>query len=596
GSTIFINSNSDWNYEAETKPWCRGLGTIDYPYIIENVYIEGTGGGNLIEIRDTTVYFIIRNVTLINGGIGIYIYNSDNGLFDDIKCFGHSSHGIHFRYSENLELSNSFIEYCGGHGTDIYDCRSVRISKSNFTNNDRGINSFSSDYLNFSSNLLLENYYGIDCDIGENSSVSNNIVINSTSIGIYFEDYTNANITDNYVNNADLHGIGFYNVYNSRIMQNNVTNSDTGIHTSGSSGMNNIVFNNNVSLNGKGIYAYSSSTNIISNIVTENQEEGIYVSNFGAIVSDNYVAKNRLEGIEIVDSANSIFINNVIYDNRYDGIFVRSSNNLFFKNNSIDDNRDGMYFEICYNIIILENEIINNQRNGIRMNGQYYSWVCNDFNISENFISFNLENGIYLYECDNNNITNNSIIGNGNNWILNAGINTGNMIYNNYIDDEYERNDDVSNATRLYDFSSPQSHYYSDLISNSDDWYSFETLELLAIKVQIITIDNIYFELYSNTTILLAENSTIISDRLYYEPDYMGLFYLKIYGGFNSSYTLNITTSVIENQNDGPPDNTLENEIPGFLPIILINSLIIITSLKVKKTKEKQKRSSKEKL
>ena len=57
----------NWTW-AETQPWCSGSGTLENPYLIENVTIDGENSGNCITIKNSAKYFRIENCTVFNSG------------------------------------------------------------------------------------------------------------------------------------------------------------------------------------------------------------------------------------------------------------------------------------------------------------------------------------------------------------------------------------------------------------------------------------------------------------------------------------------------------------------------------------------------
>ena len=81
GSPIYIddtNPNFNWSKTAADNDWCSGSGTFSDPYVIENVTIDGQTTDNCIEIRNSFVYFVLRNITIFNGQIGISLINIYN--------------------------------------------------------------------------------------------------------------------------------------------------------------------------------------------------------------------------------------------------------------------------------------------------------------------------------------------------------------------------------------------------------------------------------------------------------------------------------------------------------------------------------------
>ncbi len=79
--TIFVDGNNMFANNASSEGWI-GNGTYVNPYIIENYEINASIRHG-IEIRNTDVYFIIRNVTVIDGrsnyNHGFYFNNVTNG-------------------------------------------------------------------------------------------------------------------------------------------------------------------------------------------------------------------------------------------------------------------------------------------------------------------------------------------------------------------------------------------------------------------------------------------------------------------------------------------------------------------------------------
>ncbi|MHA2391783.1 MAG: hypothetical protein ACXAEX_07425, partial [Promethearchaeota archaeon] len=56
-----------WNVTNQTYDWCTGNGTIDDPYIIENVSINAINYEIGISITESKgIYFVLRNNTISN--------------------------------------------------------------------------------------------------------------------------------------------------------------------------------------------------------------------------------------------------------------------------------------------------------------------------------------------------------------------------------------------------------------------------------------------------------------------------------------------------------------------------------------------------
>ena len=82
GSNIYIddlNPSYNWAYTESNYDWCSGSGTLNNPYIIENVTINGQGSGTGIRILNSEKYFKIKNCTIFNSTTGILLSSVING-------------------------------------------------------------------------------------------------------------------------------------------------------------------------------------------------------------------------------------------------------------------------------------------------------------------------------------------------------------------------------------------------------------------------------------------------------------------------------------------------------------------------------------
>jgi len=106
------NPTMNWATTKATNEWCTGSGTINDPYIIEDVIINGQNSGTCIDIRYSSAFFIIRNCIVFNSGFGesgIDLYRVDNGkiLFNDVSFNG--DHGINLQRGDNFVISNNTL-------------------------------------------------------------------------------------------------------------------------------------------------------------------------------------------------------------------------------------------------------------------------------------------------------------------------------------------------------------------------------------------------------------------------------------------------------------------------------------------------------
>jgi parallel beta-helix repeat protein len=99
-------------YEAVNEGLCTGVGTLNNPYIIENMVIDAQNLGSGIEIRNSNAHFIIRNCTIFNSSMGSYpdwnagikLVNTNNGIITNNNCSNNIYAGIKLYMNSNNNL------------------------------------------------------------------------------------------------------------------------------------------------------------------------------------------------------------------------------------------------------------------------------------------------------------------------------------------------------------------------------------------------------------------------------------------------------------------------------------------------------------
>ena len=154
--------------EAVMQPWCTGSGTFSDPYIIANLIINGQNVGSCITIRDSDVYFIIRDCMVTNSGYGTYdagirLLNTNNGKIIENDISYNKRAGIEFH--ENC-FNNTIVGNILTHNSFYaiwlrYSDNNIITANEIFDNSDDGIHlTFSYSYFHKSSynswNICLE--------------------------------------------------------------------------------------------------------------------------------------------------------------------------------------------------------------------------------------------------------------------------------------------------------------------------------------------------------------------------------------------------------------------------------------------------------
>ncbi len=184
--------SKNWLITAATYDWCSGSGTWNDPFKIENTTINGLSTGSCIEIRDSNVYFIIRNCTLYNSGLmdidaGISLNNTRNGFLLNNNCSDNGNSGI-MLYSgcENITMLGNIA-----HRNTKYGLKLDHSSN----------NTISSNY------VYYNEFHGMELNFSSNNDVFQNVISYSTVWEIFLQ-----NSNENNIHNNHYH-LGYSGIY-----------------------------------------------------------------------------------------------------------------------------------------------------------------------------------------------------------------------------------------------------------------------------------------------------------------------------------------------------------------------------------------------
>ncbi|MHA1750513.1 MAG: NosD domain-containing protein [Promethearchaeota archaeon] len=254
---------------AENQPWCTGSGTWNDPYIIKNLSIDGQGVDNCIEIRNSNVFFIIRNTTLYgassadyraaihlvnvnnsliienncsnNGHIGIILYeNCYNNTIKGNLLHNNDGAGISLRYSLNNTIRDNWI----ANSTGVFGVYFLQSHYTRFINNtvqgcSAGIRIHATEHTIVSNNVFERNQVGISLRHGHYSRIYHNTLILSSNHGIFSDTTALCDIHNNVIYNTTYDGIRLidnsrYNeIYSNEIRDSSrygVNVDDTNVH------------------------------------------------------------------------------------------------------------------------------------------------------------------------------------------------------------------------------------------------------------------------------------------------------------------------------------------------------------------------------
>ena len=184
-------TGSNWTV-AKNYAWCRGDGTWNNPYIIENISIDAASSPTEAGIRISdshNVYFIIRNCTILNepstSGGGIWLDSANNGTIFN-NTLENNYRGISLTASENNTIQKSIISDSYGAGIIL----AAGCTYNNITENSITSGHYQGIYLQSSS----------DHNILQSNTITD-IKLSGYGIAIIIQASDSNNLTDNHLTN-----------------------------------------------------------------------------------------------------------------------------------------------------------------------------------------------------------------------------------------------------------------------------------------------------------------------------------------------------------------------------------------------------------
>ena len=388
GSKISIddsNSSKNWSYTALNYAWCSGSGNWTDPYVIENVTINAQYSGSCIEIKNSDVYFIVRNCLLYNTGYswddaGIKLDNVDSGNIINNDC-SNNYRGIGLSSSNNNTVSGNSANY-NWYGIYLQNSDNNTLSGNTASNsNHDGIylsggsnNKLFGNSLNFCGISLSGSLVEMTSHSIDNTNLANNkpVYYYTNEIGLESSNFTNAGqiILINYTNSiisgvniSDGIGINLYYCVNNTLSGNTASNNyDSGISLYKSD--NNTLSGNTAINNVHGIYLIYSHYNTLSGNTANDNGRGINLdfSNYNTLSGNS--ANDNTYGIFLSNNDNNMIAGNTADNNNY-GIYLARSDNNTLSGNIADNNNRGIYLDSSDNNTLSGNIISNCRYRGI---------------------------------------------------------------------------------------------------------------------------------------------------------------------------------------------------------------------------------------
>lgn len=338
GSNIFIddlNPSYNWAYTASLYDWCSGSGTLNNPYIIENVTINGQGSGTGIRILNSEKYFKIKNCTIFNSTTGILLSSVINGTIINNTLKDNTNYGLFLDgdCEDNVIKGNQIINN-GEYGLYLFSHSNDNFIETNNVSNNQNHGIWLREYCN-------------------RNVVFNNTIDENVNIGVVVSYYSSYNkILNNSIKYNGMFGIGFIQNCDDSIISNNL------IIGSGQYGLR--------------VYATCLRTNITENTIA-------YSSSHGILIQYTEPSWKPLDDL--------IFKNNISYSGG-SGIHLVDGSYLTCTDNIISNNENGIYLESGFDRTKFIGNIINNNLNY----GIYTADGSRSNSFSNNYFNGNLNN------------------------------------------------------------------------------------------------------------------------------------------------------------------------------------------------------------
>ncbi len=480
-SVIRIDSDADF---TQANGVVRGNGSASDPYVISGWSIDARGKGAGIYVGNVTSYFVIencrvgnasqvslnyysyggaiiihnathaviRNVTVENSYIGVYVHEAPGTMIYNVTASGNGNTGIYVYYS-NFTAINASTAMHSSNGILVDGSNNVTVEFSNVSYNSavglwlsasRGAvvrgNTFIDDGTSgtFKGAIYLrESRYAT---IAENAMVHGSLVIDG---GYYdFTTHTVVNNTVNgkdlvYISNDDLNNatlsgdfgeIILANVQNVRIEGVNISDATVGIEIAQTRfTQGNIVLRDvsvyNMSLYGlylveapgitvenstfvkcdEGMHASISGRLTVNGSVFADNTEGAYLDSSDYVnVTSSLFLNSKLAGIHLAEASDRARIENCTFKGNDMGIYVNSDYSVIRGNLFLNNREYGVYLEdYTYGNLIYGNSFYYNHDSG----DSYRFYTVQAYDDGNNMWNTTSE-GNYWHDWANNNDTN----------------------------------------------------------------------------------------------------------------------------------------------------------------------------------------------
>ncbi len=412
--SIFIDGNGMLAAKASS-----GDGSLNDPYIIENYTIRAISEHG-IEIRNTTLHFIVRNVSITNGRSnyyhGFYLYNVTNGILKNNTADNNLA-GFLLVNSDNNTFSNN-VAINNLHGFRFWYSNNNTLANSTANSNlEYGIYLDNSNYNNITRNTLFFNELGsifeVDCvgNIILDIKYSPETFFLESDAGEFDTDgtftltWTISQNADNYTlyQNAEILAEGL------TVTEYNITDLSPGTYEfyMKAFNINGEIDSNTIKVIVKFLLHIDGNLDFHQTAI-ENKFIGDGSLNDPYVIENYKIYATIGHGVHIKNTNLHFIIRDVTVNdgklNNYYGFYLENVTHGRLKDNTAYNNQYGFYLKNSFNNTLIANNATGNT-NGLTLN-------CSYINILTANIIIDNRHGFSLESSDNNTISGNEVINN----------------------------------------------------------------------------------------------------------------------------------------------------------------------------------------
>lgn len=213
-----LDANLSWHKLELENDWCSGNGTMNNPYVIDNIVIrrESDGDDYGIFIHNSRTFFIIKNCDIgSDSHTGLFLWNVSNGIISYNQADG-VDRPIAMENCTKVNISSNIFKFSYSFAIDLDYCNFITINNNTFTHGKwHGITLFQCTNCFITENYVeIEQHGGVILSSSHYNIIYKNIIhYDNTGMEIFGSTYNN--ITYNYLDgNGECFDERFDSMYN----------------------------------------------------------------------------------------------------------------------------------------------------------------------------------------------------------------------------------------------------------------------------------------------------------------------------------------------------------------------------------------------